>query len=783
MSRNGSGTYQAPSGSFNPATNGNSATASDWNLLLADLSAAMTQSVSADGQTPIMSNLNMGNNKLIGLSPGTMPGDSVRYEQVALKEDLSNNTDPLKGAALAGYALTPGATASRNVALKLNELVSAEDNVLPTDTDATAKLQALIDVMALRGGGEIYCPKRYLIDSADLIVKQGVTLRGFWNNLGETDSVDYTNLQSSFVVNPLYTIRLDAEFAAIKGMGVFRKGLTKPTSLADATTKLALFAGNAITIGNGVSKRASDCYVGHCLIIGFNYGVYCDFNERPRIEYVAGDNINGIYLNRVYDMNHMTNCHMWNFWSAHQGWTLTGDAGWRRQGAAYYFGEGVDWGQASECFSYGYDVGFDVNGSDNVVLLNCGSDGWKNNNTHSTGFYARGTTKNLNLVACKSAAKHILVRVEVGYGSNANTVKITGGNLWSASAGTGRGIWLFSGNCIVTGGVSFFDMPTGVFKETADSNLILGDRVFSTVATPITILQANDDRVQVTSPAVYRNCVDSNIGLRSSFDNTAAAHRKTAYGTGSPPSEIIRKARGGATNPAALQTNDVIAELKGQGYDGSTFVEAAMLRFQVSGTPSAGSLSSSMIFSTSNSGTFVDRLAVFPSGNFVPTASNTVSLGQSDLLWSSVWSANATIQTSDERKKTEIAPSSLGLDFVLGLKPVQYKMLEGGKKITGQKYYKDGEECSSDVDGAQAGEIETVSTPGNRTHFGFSAQDVKALIDSAGVDFGGWLLSDKDDPDSTQALRYEEFISPLVKAVQELSARVIILESKQGSKK
>jgi hypothetical protein len=35
---------------------------------------------------------------------------------------------------------------------------------------------------------------------------------------------------------------------------------------------------------------------------------------------------------------------------------------------------------------------------------------------------------------------------------------------------------------------------------------------------------------------------------------------------------------------------------------------------------------------------------------------------------------------------------------------------------------------------------------------------------------------DKTDSDSEQALRYEEFIAPLIKAVQELTARVKSLE-------
>jgi hypothetical protein len=60
------------------------------------------------------------------------------------------------------------------------------------------------------------------------------------------------------------------------------------------------------------------------------------------------------------------------------------------------------------------------------------------------------------------------------------------------------------------------------------------------------------------------------------------------------------------------------------------------------------------------------------------------------------------------------------------------------------------------------------------------AQEVKASLDKFGVgdNFAGWTLDDPDDPDSRQGLAYEEFIAPLVKAIQELTDRVKQLEGK-----
>lgn len=82
MPRNGAGTYNPPASTWNPGVNGVTATTADFNGLLTDMSAAITQSVSADGQTPMTGNLPMGNNKITGVAPGTATTDAVNLSQV-----------------------------------------------------------------------------------------------------------------------------------------------------------------------------------------------------------------------------------------------------------------------------------------------------------------------------------------------------------------------------------------------------------------------------------------------------------------------------------------------------------------------------------------------------------------------------------------------------------------------------------------------------------------------------------------------------------------------------
>jgi hypothetical protein len=139
-----------------------------------------------------------------------------------------------------------------------------------------------------------------------------------------------------------------------------------------------------------------------------------------------------------------------------------------------------------------------------------------------------------------------------------------------------------------------------------------------------------------------------------------------------------------------------------------------------------------------------------------PAADNATTLGASGARWSAVWSATGAIQTSDARQKTAIAPSDLGLDFILALQPVSYRWLVGGNE-----------------DGTPR--------PGRRTHYGLLAQQVKTVLDALGcADFAGHVQADPRDAESEQGLRYDAFIAPLIAAVQTLAKRVEELESSRS---
>lgn len=117
--------------------------------------------------------------------------------------------------------------------------------------------------------------------------------------------------------------------------------------------------------------------------------------------------------------------------------------------------------------------------------------------------------------------------------------------------------------------------------------------------------------------------------------------------------------------------------------------------------------------------------------------------------------------SSDIRVKTSIENSDLGLNFVNMLRPVKYKMINGYKKQFDE----------------QGNLIENL--PGTRWHYGLIAQELKEVLDNYNIDSAMWTIEDfEQDPESLQAISYTEIMSPLIKAVQELSETIEILENR-----
>lgn len=121
---------------------------------------------------------------------------------------------------------------------------------------------------------------------------------------------------------------------------------------------------------------------------------------------------------------------------------------------------------------------------------------------------------------------------------------------------------------------------------------------------------------------------------------------------------------------------------------------------------------------------------------------------------------------SDGRYKKEIKEDVKGLDFIMKLRPVTYHL--NITDLSKRLRENNGEEWSQQMKTAIADKEKTVYT-------GFVAQEVEKAAKDAGYDFSG---VDKPKTDSGYyALRYAEFVVPLVKAMQEQQAMISSLQS------
>jgi hypothetical protein len=158
----------------------------------------------------------------------------------------------------------------------------------------------------------------------------------------------------------------------------------------------------------------------------------------------------------------------------------------------------------------------------------------------------------------------------------------------------------------------------------------------------------------------------------------------------------------------------------------------------------------------SNAGNYTNSTGIGSDAD--PSASNRVHIGNASVTW--IGGAVSWSTYSDARFKTNINENISGLEFIKRLRPVSYNL-----SLDAILDWKD----------AHYGKQELIDFPGKyeiETHrfSGFIAQEVEEASSATGYDFSGVCAPANDD--DFYALRYAEFVVPLVKAIQELTAVV-----------
>ena len=163
------------------------------------------------------------------------------------------------------------------------------------------------------------------------------------------------------------------------------------------------------------------------------------------------------------------------------------------------------------------------------------------------------------------------------------------------------------------------------------------------------------------------------------------------------------------------------------------------------------------------------------------TGSNQVQLGNSN----TTTYVYGTVQNrSDARDKADIQDTSLGLDFINALRPVDFRwdMRDDYRTAAPEPPALDAtdEEKAAHAEALQQwrqeNSLDSLQHDGSkkrtRFHHGLIAQEVKTACDLLGIDFGGYQDHSVKGGEDVLSLGYEELVAPLIKAVQELSAEV-----------
>ena len=144
----------------------------------------------------------------------------------------------------------------------------------------------------------------------------------------------------------------------------------------------------------------------------------------------------------------------------------------------------------------------------------------------------------------------------------------------------------------------------------------------------------------------------------------------------------------------------------------------------------------------------------------IGSASFTFGTGASDTTCSNggtTWSA-----PSDERMKEDIVTATAGLSFINDLRPVNFK-------------WKKEKDIPSNLKGYIKDSDKRYRT--DTTQHGFIAQEVKTAIDAHPELKDGFDMWKEDVDDGRQRVGEASLIPIIVKAIQELSAKVTALEA------
>ena len=265
-------------------------------------------------------------------------------------------------------------------------------------TDSTTALQHALNAAAAggvsiaSGGAFVEIPNgAKLLINGNLTIPANVTLKGPQSFVGtmtsNSMSAPFHAMGGAIALKNTATITMDAG-SCIDGLLIYQAGLTFPQVNA------ANYAGTAITYAG------DDCTVQNCMVLGFNQAITSTGFQRPKCFRCLIDNNNGISFSGSEDITHIEDVHAWNFGTFYP--SVPG-ADLQRSGTAFNVNADGSGAKLIDCFCFGYNVGYDMQGTGEVgqTLLNC----WADNTSsgYGTGFNIIGGATDTKLTACQAS--------------------------------------------------------------------------------------------------------------------------------------------------------------------------------------------------------------------------------------------------------------------------------------------------------------------------------------------------------------------------------------------
>lgn len=263
--------------------------------------------------------------------------------------------------------------------------------------------------------------------------------------------------------------------------------------------------------------------------------------------------------------------------------------------------------------------------------------------------------------------------------------------------------------------------------------------------------------------------ITTGVAMTEQIHGTSASsgYAATVWANASTgPSYVFAKSRGAAVGTQVIaQTGDTVGQLRFYADNGTTFDQAATIRVDVDGTPTAD-MPGRIVFLTTPAGstTPTERLRIQADGTVRPGADNAQTLGGVSQRWSVVYAATGTINTSDENEKLWLGAMTTAERNAAGRIAEHLGSFKWLASV------------------AQKGQAA-------RRHFGVTAQEVAAAFTAEGLDpagYGMWCEDTFTDPVTHQSvtrqgIRPDQLNMFLCAAglarLAELDARIAALEA------